>query len=108
MAEELCAFGEANSTLVLHLGCIQICLPIMGRFFPPNFLLWLFLCLLKIMNRDNLFSFLLTHRMEELPQRKSFIFHVLKLLSKSFSPNREISTPPFSFKISGNPALLAS
>lgn len=33
MAEELWAFGEANSTLVLDLGCIQICLSYMCRFF---------------------------------------------------------------------------
>lgn len=57
---------------------------------------------------DSLFFFLFTYRVEELSQRKSFLFHGLKLLSKSFSPNREISTPPFSFKTSGNPALLAS
>lgn len=48
VAEELWAFGEANSTLVLDLGCIQICLPIMCRFSPPNFPPGLFLCLLKL------------------------------------------------------------
>lgn len=52
MAEELWAFGETNSTLVLDLGCIQICLSSMCRFFlfffPLNFFLGLFVCLLNL------------------------------------------------------------
>lgn len=51
MAEELWAFGEANSTLVLDLGCIQICLSYMCRFFcffPPKFFSGAFCCLLTL------------------------------------------------------------
>lgn len=49
MAEEPWAFGEANCTLVVDLGCIQICLQIFPFFFfPNNILLWHFVCLLKL------------------------------------------------------------
>lgn len=93
------AFWEATSTLVLDLGCIQICLLLYADFsffFPPNFLLGLLVCLLKLSEYGQFVLFPAYLQNGGTAQQKSFIFYVLKLLSKSFSPNPEISTPSIS------------